>query len=166
MPALVRAARVLLALLAVTSALAAVGPAQASAVSAPERVVRPMGDGYETAVLEAIERRRQRRGLSGLTASACVDEVAEARSRRMAVRDEMVHYPGLSKVFDDCGGRRVGEIIARGKGFRDPAVVVRAWMASPSHQEVIVRPSYRQAAVGAWRDDDGLVFVSVILRAP
>ena len=64
------------------------------------------------------------------------------------------------------GGRRVGEIIARGKGFRDPAAVVRAWMDSPSHHEVIVRPSYRQAAVGAWRDDHGMVFVSVILRAP
>lgn len=162
MHALVRAA---LALLVVTSALVVAGPAGVAA-SAPERVVRPMGDAYETAVLQAIERRRVRRDLSGLTASACVDDVAEARSRRMAVRDEMVHYPGLGKVFDHCGGRRVGEIIARGKGFRDPAAVVRAWMDSPSHHEVIVRPSYRQAAVGAWRDDHGMVFVSVILRAP
>jgi uncharacterized protein YkwD len=162
MHALVRA---VLALLAVTSALVVAGPAGV-ATSEPDRAVRPMGDDYETAVLEAIERRRVRRGLSGLTASACVDELAEARSHRMAVRDEMVHYPGLSKVFDHCGGRRVGEIIARGKGFRDPAVVVRAWMDSPSHHEIIVRPSYRQAAVGAWRDDAGWVFVSVILRAP
>jgi uncharacterized protein YkwD len=161
-------ARAVLALLVVTSPLVTAGPAQvaASAASAPERAVRPMGEAYEAAVLEGIERRRAARGLSGLRASACVDEIAEARSRRMAVRDEMVHYPGLDKVFDRCGGRRVGEIIARGKGFRDPAAVVRAWMASPAHHDVIVRPSYRQAAVGAWRDDDGIVFVSVIFRAP
>ena len=157
--------RAALALLAVASSLVVAGP-EGAASAAPDRAVRAMGEAYETAVLQAIERRRERRGLSGLTASACVDELAEARSRRMAERDEMVHYPGLGKVLDRCGGRRAGEIIARGKGFRDPGVVVRAWMDSPSHHEVIVRPSYRQAAVGAWRDDDGTVFVSVVLRAP
>lgn len=159
MRAQVRAA---LALLVVATTLA--GPT--AEASAPEREIRAMGEAYEASVLQAIERRRTRRGLHGLTPSACVDELAEARSRRMAVRDEMVHYPGLGKVFARCGGVRVGEIIARGKGFRDPAVVVRAWMESPSHHEVIVRPSYRQAAVGAWRDDAGIVFVSVIFRAP
>ncbi|WGY02076.1 CAP domain-containing protein [Nocardioides sp. QY071] len=165
MRAIARAVRAVLALLIVTSALVAAGPREASA-SAPDRQVRPMGDAYESAVLAAIDRRRARRGLHGLTASDCVDDLAESRSRRMAVRDEMVHYPGLGKVFGHCGGRRVGEIIARGKGFGDPAVVVRAWMNSPSHHEVIVRPSYRQAAVGAWRDGRGVVYVSVIFQAP
>ncbi|GAA3549318.1 CAP domain-containing protein [Nocardioides daeguensis] len=159
-----------LAQLAVAAALLATCPvpthATASRAEAGDRGLRAMGESYESAVLQALERRRERRGLRGLVPSACVDALAEARSRRMAVRDEMVHYPGLSKVFGRCGGARVGEIIARGRGFRDPAVVVRAWMESPTHHEVIVRPSYRQAAVGAWRDEHGTVFVSVIFRAP
>lgn len=165
--------RAVLAQLAVAAALVATGPvlthataSRAAGAGAGDRGVRAMGESYESAVLHALERRRERRGLRGVVPSACVDVLAEARSRRMAVRDEMVHYPGLRKVFGRCGGARVGEIIARGRGFRDPAVVVRAWMESPSHREVIVRPSYRQVAVGAWRDEQGRVFVSVIFRAP
>ncbi|MBM7517649.1 CAP domain-containing protein [Nocardioides nitrophenolicus] len=155
--------RVTLALTVAATVLAAPG---AAAAAGQDRSVRAMSDAYEAAVLKAIERRRVNRGRSGLQPSACVDGLAEARSRRMAVRDEMVHYAGLGKVFGRCGGSRVGEIIARGAGFRDPAAVVRAWMDSPSHHAVIVQPAYRQAAVGAWRDDDGVVFVSVIFRAP
>ncbi|MBM0123548.1 CAP domain-containing protein [Pimelobacter simplex] len=158
-------ARAVLALVFVATGFVATGPAAVSSAG-PERSVRPMSGEYEGAVLKAIERRRSRRDRSGLRASACVDGFAEARSRRMAVRDEMVHYPGLGKVFARCGGDRVGEIIARGRGFRDPVVVVRAWMASPSHHDVIVQPSYREASVGAWRDDAGTVFVSVVFRSP
>lgn len=159
--------RAWLALVVLTTALVTTGAAGAAAAPpGRERAVRPMGEGYETAVLDGVDRRRERRDLRGLASSACVDEVAESRARRMVVNDEMRHYDGLRKVFRRCGGSRVGEIVARGHGFRDPAAVVRAWMDSPPHEQVIVHPSYRQASVGAWRDEAGVVFVSVVFRAP
>lgn len=121
---------------------------------------------YEAAVLRQINARRTARGLRALRMSSCVDRFAESRSRRMAVNDEMVHYPGLRRMFSSCGGSTVGEVVARGRGFALASIVVRAWMRSPSHRDVLLLPRFRSAGVGAWRDGDGTVYVSVVFRAP
>ena len=150
----------LLASAALTASPAAPTPAaQAQSVTA-------MTSTYEAAVLRQINLRRTNRGLRALRVSTCVDRFAESRARRLAVYDELVHYSGLRSVFADCGGSMVGEVIARGRGFALASVLVRAWMQSPSHRDVILKGRFRQAGVGAWRDADGTVYVSVVLRAP
>ncbi|TNM38376.1 CAP domain-containing protein [Nocardioides albidus] len=158
-----RVARSALAAAAATAALTATA---AHAPPAHAQEVTPMDDGYEDAVLQTINQRRAHRGLRLLRTSSCVDPVAERRSRRMGVNDEMRHYDGLRRVLRRCGGSRVGEIIARGPGFSDPRAVVRAWMHSPSHRALIEQRGFRAAAVGAWRDAGGEVFVSVVFRSP
>ncbi len=60
----------------------------------------------------------------------------------------------------------VGEVIARGRSFAQASIVVRAWMRSPRHHDVLLLPRFRSAGVGAWRDPDGTVYVSVVFRAP
>lgn len=150
----------LTASVALTAAPAVPQPAaQAQAVTA-------MSATYESAVLRQINQRRTARGLHALRMGSCIDAYAESRSRRMAVNDELVHYPGLRQAFSSCGGSTVGEVIARGRGFAEASIVVRAWMRSPSHHDVLLLPRFRSAAVGAWRDRDGTVFVSVVFRAP
>ncbi|TWG92625.1 Cysteine-rich secretory protein family protein [Nocardioides sp. J9] len=154
---------------------AAVGlMASAALVAAPDaappaaeaRTVVAKSNTYERNVMRHINKRRANNGMRGVKASACVDRYAESRARRMANENRMVHYPGLRRVFTGCGGRLVGEIIARGRGFNKAAVVVRAWMHSRSHRDVILTRKFRQAGVGAWRDGSGTVFVSVVFRAP
>lgn len=145
---------------ALTAAPAVPQPAaQAQAVTA-------MSATYEAAVLRQINRKRTARGLRALRMSPCIDRHAESRSRRMAVNDELVHYPGLRRAFSSCGGSTVGEVIGRGRGFARASIVVRAWMRSPGHHDVLLLPRFRSAGVGAWRDRDGTVFVSVVFRAP
>lgn len=128
--------------------------------------VTAMSASYESAVLRHINRKRLARGLHALRMGSCIDRYAESRARRMAVNDELVHYGGLRQAFDACGGSTVGEVIARGRGFAEASIVVRAWMRSPSHHDVLLLPRFRSAGVGAWRDGDGTVFVSVVFRAP
>lgn len=133
--------------------------------AAQAQSVTAMSSTYETAVLRQINRKRTARGLRALRMSPCVDAFAESRSRRLAVYDQLVHYNGLRRVFTSCGGSMVGEVIARGRGFTLATVLVRAWMRSPSHRDVILKGRFRHAGVGAWRDRDGTVYVSVVLRA-
>lgn len=138
----------------------------AEAQAAEAQAVRAMTRTYEAAVLRQINARRTARGLRALRTSSCIEPFAESRSRRMAVNDELVHYSGLRRAFRACGGSMVGEVIARGRGFAVASVLVRAWMRSPSHRDVILQRGFRQAGVGAWRDGDGTVYVSVVFRAP
>lgn len=152
------------ALALITTSTALVAAATGPAPPAQAQGVSPMSGGYESAVLSRIERRRHRHGLRDVDPSGCVDRFAERRSNRMGVRDEMVHYGRLGRVLRRCGGGVVGEIIARGRGYGDPAALVRAWMRSPSHRAVILDGRFAYATVGAWRDGDGEVFVSVVFR--
>lgn len=134
--------------------------------AAEARTVDAMTRTYESAVLRQLNRRRAAHGLRALRMSSCIDRYAESRSRRMAVEDRLVHFGGLRRAFSTCGGSMVGEVIARGRSFADAAVLARAWMRSPSHRDVILTGRFRHAGVGAWRDGDGTVYVSVVLRAP
>lgn len=150
--------------LTASAALTAAPPVPPPAAQA--QAVTAMSAAYESAVLRQINRKRTARGLRALRTGPCVDRYAESRSRRLAVNDELVHYPGLRRAFSTCGGSTVGEVVARGRGFAQASIVVRAWMRSPSHHDVLLLPRFRSAGVGAWRDRDGTVFVSVVLRAP
>ncbi|KRB76449.1 hypothetical protein ASE01_15920 [Nocardioides sp. Root190] len=134
-------------------------PAAAQSVSA-------MPASYESAVLRQINLRRTARGLRPLRAGGCVDRYAESRSRRMAVNDVLVHLGGLRNALSGCDATMVGEVIGRGRGFRDASRIVRSWMGSGSHRDVLLTKRFRNAGVGAWRDNDGTVYVSVVFRAP
>lgn len=134
--------------------------------SASAQSVSAMPASYEWSVLRQINLRRTARGLRPLRAGSCVDGYAESRSRRMAVNDVLVHLGGLRRALSTCDATMVGEVIGRGRGFRDPARIVRSWMASPSHRDALLTKRFRQAGVGAWRDGDGTVYVSVVFRAP
>lgn len=147
------------------SAALTAAPALPQPAAQAQSVTR-MSAAYESAVLRQINARRTARGLRALRMGSCVDAFAESRSRRMAVNDELVHYSGLRRAFSTCGGSTVGEVIARGRGFAQASIVVRAWMRSPRHHDVLLLPRFRSAGVGAWRDHDGTVFVSVVFRAP
>lgn len=150
--------------LLVAAALAAT-PTAVTTPPAQAQTVVPASGAYERSVLRQVNRMRLQRGIPALRPARCVDRFAESRSRRMANRDVLRHLSGLRAVFDRCGGRMVGENIARGR--RMTAVrAVAGWMYSPSHRAVMLDRRFRQAGVGAWRDGDGMVYVSLVVRAP
>lgn len=134
--------------------------------TATAQSVSSMPSTYESRVLRLLNHQRALRDIRSLRGSRCVDNYAESRARRLAVNDDLVHYGGLRNVLGSCGGSSVGEIVARGRGYADAAKVVRAWMRSPDHRQVVLLKRFRQAGVGAYRSGDGTVYVSVIFRAP
>ncbi len=150
--------------LVASAALTASTTAQSPPASAQS--VSSMPSSYESRVLRLINHQRALRDIRSLRGGRCIDNYAESRARRMAVNDELVHYGGLRSVLSTCGGSSVGEIVARGRGYSDAAKVVRAWMRSPDHRELVLLKRFRHAGVGAFRDGDGYVYVSVVFRAP
>lgn len=125
-----------------------------------------MPDSFESAVVARINVARAKRGLARLTHGdgGCLDRFAEAYARRMALDNRLAHHLRASAVFAvfaDCGGGRVGEVVAA--GFDSPATVVLLWMRSDGHRAVLTRPRYRVAAVGAARSSQGNPFVSVLV---
>ncbi|MEV5000364.1 CAP domain-containing protein [Nocardioides sp. LML1-1-1.1] len=148
-----------------TAAALVAAPTPVTTPPAQAQTVAAVSASYERAVLRQVNRMRLLRGIPALRTSRCVDRFAESRSRRMATYDAFRHLSGLRQVFARCGGRMVGENIAKGR--RMPALrAVAGWMHSPSHRSLMLDGRFRQAGVGAWRDRDGTVYLSLVVRAP
>lgn len=148
-----------------TAAALVAAPTPVTTPAAQAQAVAPASGAYERAVLRQVNRMRLQRGIPALRPSRCVDRFAESRSRRMATYDAFRHLSGLRQVFARCGGRMVGENIAKGRRMTALRAVA-GWMHSPSHRSLMLDGRFRQAGVGAWRDRDGTVYLSLVVRAP
>ncbi|MFD0806039.1 CAP domain-containing protein [Nocardioides caeni] len=141
------------------------GAAAAQAATVDTRPARtvPLPDRFESAIHDRINIARAKRDLPRLAHAdgGCLNRYAESYARRMAANNRLAHHLSPSTVFADCGGGRVGEVVAG--GFDSAATAVRVWMRSDSHRAVLTRRAYRIAAVGAARSPEGNAFVSVLV---
>jgi len=121
---------------------------------------------------------RQRSGLGLIALRADPDLMAIARDRAevMAANDVMSHTePDGQKVFDRLTAADVtwfgaGEIIAWNNYPTEPLSVaesIRAWMASPGHQAIMVSSGYNYVGFGAAVSASGKrYYVGVFVREP
>ena len=157
-------ARVLLAaLMSLSIAAAAVAftsPAQ-SATWAPKvsDAFDPQQDlaEFEDRILVRINRARAKRDLPPVKVfQSCVDGYAERWAVRLKRIDKLVHRD-LTKVLNGCDLRWVGETLVSGTSLT-PRSAVRAWLNSPPHRAVILKPRARMAGIGVQVDGGGQVY--------
>ena len=148
--------------LAVTAGLALVAALPASAATWAPRTTSSFDpatdlDEFESRILIRVNRVRARHDLSRVRVfHSCVDGYAERWSQRLKNSGELVHRD-LGVVLDGCDLNWVGENLVSGTGLR-PGVAVRAWMDSPPHRRVLLKPRATWAGLGVRVDGDGRTY--------
>jgi uncharacterized protein YkwD len=132
----------------VHGAQVAKGPAAASSALPPELAE----------LVAAHNRERAAEKLEPLTPSAKLTAAALGHARDMAEHDKMTHDGSDGSKFNErieregYQGRRLGENVAEGQ--RSVEEVMRVWMASPHHREIILRP-FTEIGVAYATSDNG-----------
>lgn len=158
-------ARLLLAV-ALAVALAAGGaaflaaPAQAKTWLAPaaDLDVDPLTqlNEFENRILIQINQARVAAGLKKVRLfESCVDDKSETWARKIKRTGDFVHRDQMN-VIKDCDLNWTGETLVRGVGLT-PGSAVTAWLASPSHYDVIMKKRARWAGIGVRVDSDDRV---------
>lgn len=105
-------------------------------------------DEFENRILARINAKRANRGLPKVRYfSSCVDRFAERWAGHLAETGEVRHRASLTRILGRCHLSWVGETIAWGQPMT-PAGAVRAWMRSPAHRKVIMKPRANRAGIG------------------
>lgn len=146
-----------LALVAGSTALLA-APASARTWLAPaaDHAVDPQQDleEFENRILVRINRARARHDLKRVRLfESCVDRKSETWARRIKRTGTFEHRDQWG-VLASCDLTWTGETLVRGIGLT-PKVAVRAWLDSPSHRAVILKPRARWAGIGVRVDGQG-----------
>lgn len=126
----------------------------------------------ERQCLEQVNLQRKARGLSRLSLSGDLLQVARAYSRRMAEEKFFSHLdPEGRSVQQRVREARIrwtalGENLAMSAGYINPvAAAFNGWMGSSGHRNNILAPDYEQTAVGVWVSPSGAVyFTEIFLR--
>ena len=114
-------------------------------------------DEFESRILIRVNRVRARRGLSQVRVfQSCVDGYAERWSQQLRTSGELVHRD-LDAVLGGCDLTWVGENLVSGTDLR-PRAAVRAWLDSPAHRQVLMKPRAALAGVGVRISGDGRTY--------
>jgi uncharacterized protein YkwD len=102
----------------------------------------------QRAVVCLIDVQRRHRGLPGLRENARLNRSAQGWTNVMVTHRDFSHGADFAARISAVGFNwsNVGENIAT--GYRTPAAVVRAWMASKGHCQNILNPVYRYVGTG------------------
>lgn len=149
------AALSLLVVVGITAVLATPVQAKTWTPSAdPEVDPQKNLDEFENRILLKINQAREDAGLKKVRLfQSCVDTKSEHWARRIKRTGDFVHRDQM-KVIRDCDLMWTGETLVRGVGLT-PDVAVQAWMDSPSHRAVIMKPRARWAGIAVRVDSDG-----------
>ena len=139
----------------VLAALAAAPAATPGASSKLER--RPS---LEAAVIRALNEVRSSEGLEPLHASPSLRSAARGHSQSMLDDGFFGHESADGTAFSDRIRRyytnrgwrmwSVGEALLASQGLSiDAKAIVKAWLESPPHREIILSPTFRDMGVGA-----------------
>jgi len=105
----------------------------------------------ESSLLREMNRARAQNGAPPLAYDAPLDRAAQAHSAAM-LRTGAFSHGSFGERLRAFGVRRtqVAENLAWGTGASaSPAVVVRAWLASPGHRMNLLNPGYRRVGIAA-----------------
>jgi uncharacterized protein YkwD len=150
--------------------LASAGPAQASVrrVPEPNYSVNPASHPgeYANRIVARINDARARAGLRQLRVyQTCLDSHSERWAKYLAQSGRLEHRDQY-RVLSACNLHWTGETLARGAGGLSPRAMVRAWMHSPGHRAVLMKPRANLAGVAMRRDAQGRVVGVVNLGDP
>ena len=115
----------------------------------PAAAEAPVHAAAATSIVHEINEQRIARGLPRLAPSGRLARVAERHSRRMLRAGQLSHFVGGS-VRQRVPGRWVAEALAWAprSSHATAAVVVRAWMSSPSHRAVLLDHRVHRIGIG------------------
>ncbi|MGA2010661.1 MAG: CAP domain-containing protein [Solirubrobacteraceae bacterium] len=115
---------------------------------ANSRIAGASRHALQRAVVCLINQQRRARGLPPLRANSELNRSAQGWTNSMVSHSYFSHGADFGARISAAGFRwsNVGENIAT--GFRTPAGVVRAWMASAGHCQNILSPVYRYVGTG------------------
>lgn len=141
-----------------TALVAAPAPASASIwrVPAPRTGIDPLVHltEFENRVAFKINKHRKAAGLKPVRYfGSCIDGYAERWSLHLALTGLFEHRD-QTKILDGCDLTWVGETLVRGTGI-GPGDVVKAWLHSPEHRAVIMKPRANRAGIGVTIDPQG-----------
>jgi uncharacterized protein YkwD len=111
------------------------------------------GRRYSNQLSERMNVVRRRHDLRPIRVVDCLDGFAGPWARRLARTGEFYHQD-LNPIMRRCRLTSAGEIIA--KGAVSPRQMIKMWLDSPGHRELLLEPSFRIAGVagrrghGAW----------------
>jgi uncharacterized protein YkwD len=137
-----------LAVLTVVGAAALAGTA-AGAASTEAAGVQSL-TAREQSLLRVINQARARHGAPPLRVGIRLQRAARAHSRAMVRSGDFSHgdWYGRLRRFG-VQGPMLGETLAWGIGAKGTAAwIVRMWLASPGHREIMLRPGFRLVGVG------------------
>jgi uncharacterized protein YkwD len=125
----------------------------AMAVPSAARGESPRVDAREAAIIERVNAVRAQHGLSPLAVGRRLSRAADRHSRRMARARVLTHRLWgegtlAGRLRWAVGDARVGEVIFWGHGAVRSAEVVRAWMDSPGHRDLLLSPQFSIAGIG------------------
>lgn len=140
--------------------VATAAPAQATtwAVPAPDASLDPLLHltEFENRVVDKINKNRAQAGLKKVRYfDGCIDGFSERWARHLVELGELVHRDQHT-ILDRCNLTWVGETLVRGTALT-PAKAVTAWMNSPEHRAVLMKPRANRAGVGFRIDGQGRV---------
>jgi uncharacterized protein YkwD len=168
MQLLVRAAFALTATALVVAATLAPAQASVARVPQPDYSVSPgshPGE-YANRVVARINDARARAGLRQIRVyQTCLDSHSERWAKYLAQNGRLVHRDQY-RVLSACNLHWTGETLARGAGGLSPRAMVRAWMHSPAHRAVLMKPRANLAGVAMRHDAQGRVVGVVNLGDP
>lgn len=112
----------------------------------------------ETALLELVNRERQRSGAKPLATDSSLEETARAHSQDMVNGHFFGHQSPTTGVVDDrlrARGLRLGlfgENVAKGPSMAESHAML---LASPAHRQNIVNPRFSHVGIGVVRERAG-----------
>jgi len=142
-PALRAFAAALAATLATFGLTAVSSPAQA----AGSAVMQMSASTYESKVQYHVNQKRAARGLPKLRLESCTDGTAERWAKHLATSGEFYHQ-SMMTIINRCDAYYAGETL--GRGAISPKTLVKMWMNSPAHKDVLLSKHARRIGVGAY----------------
>ena len=165
---LVRAASALTT--SVLVVVATVSPTQASLMRVPQpdhsvKLAHHPGE-YANRIVARVNDARARAGLRKLRVyQTCLDSHSERWAKHLA-RSGRLEHRNQYHVLSACNLHWTGETLARGAGGLRPRAMVLAWMHSPAHRAVLMKPRANLAGVAIRHDAQGRIVGVVNLGDP
>lgn len=139
-----------------------VTPAQEKA--AVEVKVDP-ADAFKADTLKLINEERAKAGLSALTGSDSLKKASNTRAQESSVKFAHIRPDGrkVNTVFteNEISYQSVGENLA--SGYTKAADLVKGWMNSKAHKDVLLSAKYTHAELGYFQNEAGKIYVALLL---
>lgn len=152
-------------------ATVAVGAARSGVTFVARSPAPPPEVEPDVVVLEALNNERAARGLGALRSNPRLVAAAQGHSDYLATLDDGLPHigPNGQTVIErvNATGYRwaaLGETLAA--GISRPSTVVDAWIASPSHEQIIMSALYTEVGIAVARNASHQIYWTLVAAAP